>query len=220
MLTNTLPKIRYKQISESQQQLDFSEDDLNFDKSKANQLPQTPAPSVDTNFYEGEIFDEEPKVEIVSDPHSHHKTSSSALLIPKTRKINDQSSGSSNFGNKEPAVKKSKNNDHSLNLRKALKTVILKKKENTRPAKKKETSSEGRGCECGGVNNLFGPCGMRLCESIKQQEEKMSRKNHSKASSISTMPSIKGSMSINNSASNMKFSSVLSTKRNNIEMLK
>jgi hypothetical protein len=52
-----------------------------------------------------------------------------------------------------------------LNLRKALKTVILKKKENSKP--KKEVSSEGKGCECGGVNNLFGPCGMRLCESIK-----------------------------------------------------
>jgi len=48
----------------------------------------------------------------------------------------------------------------------------------------------------------------------------MSRKNHSKASSISTMPSIKASMSINYSTANLKFSSVINTKRNNIEMLK
>ena len=37
---------------------------------------------------------------------------------------------------------------------------------------------------------------------------------------MSTMPSIKASMSINYSTSNMKFSSVLNTKRNNLEMLK
>ncbi len=58
-----------------------------------------------------------------------------------------------------------KHMDHSLDLRKALKTVILKKKENAKP--KKDQSIDGRGCECGSVNNLFGPCGMRLCESIK-----------------------------------------------------
>ena len=124
MLTNTLPKIRYRQTSESSHQLDFSEDDLNLDKTKANQPPQTPTPSVDTNFYEGDNFEDEPKVEIVSDPKTNHKNSSSTLLIQKTKKINEHNIGAINFGNKESASKKSKNTDHSLDLRKALKTVI------------------------------------------------------------------------------------------------
>jgi hypothetical protein len=117
------------------------------------------------------------------------------LLIEKTGKEQ------ANFGNKEIVTKKNKKSDNSKDLRNALKTVILKKKENARSIK--ENSPDGsRGCDC---TNLFGPCGMRLCESIKQKQELMSKKKHSKASSISSMPTIKGTLSVNDSALNLKF---------------
>jgi len=80
-------------------------------------------------------------------------------------------------------------------LKKALKAVILKKKENAKP---KKDLSDANICAC----KNFGACGERLCVFIKQIESKKSTK-HGKHQSVTAMPSIKSSLCINYSTSNM-----------------